>query len=455
MVTSGPVTIGFDDVSLDRAGRMSVSLWPGAADCPVFTYWFPLLCWLSPETMRPASLAALASERFVYPVELRYEAPEWCADASADEPLAALAPAVQRAVTERRALIVMSSAHEGLSHYKPGSLYSGLLLDRLAAFARWYGLSADQLWYVSGNLDAAAEVRDWCRDRNLAAAPFTLRVCEPFSAFVGACTRESMRRRRAPAVRTWSARRGPSRIGWQSSQVSWLPYEFPGLAEHPAAEPARFRYACLNRMLRAHRWQVLTRIWQEGLLSDGLVSFPRPSFEDMEDRGIDGSTATARQLVELLPLSVDGEQRFNDDSFFSDNSSYIRLHPRDILRECAMEIVTETQNTEHRFVSEKTFKALLGRGPAAVVGPRGVLAYLRSLGVQTWPDELDEAYDEIPEADGRLAAALDSAVACARRPGWASADSRAARAGNLRWLTEAHKPWDDLTRELAETLRQL
>jgi len=212
-------------------------------------------------------------------------------------------------------------------------------------------------------------------------APFTLRVCEPFSAFIGACTRESLLYGRAPAVRTWCARRGPSRIGWRASQVSWLRHEFTGLAGRPAAEPARFRYACLNRMLRAHRWQVLTRIWQEGLLSDGLVSFPRPSYEDMEDRGIDSSSAAARQLAEFLPLSVDREQRFDDGSFFSENSSYVGLHPRAVLQECAMEIVTETQHTDHLFVSEKTFKALLGRGPAVVVGPRGVLAYLHSLGV--------------------------------------------------------------------------
>jgi len=162
-------TLGFDHVSLDRDGRMSVSVWPGLANCPVWSYWFPLLCWLSPETMRPLPLAGLAGARFVYPVELRYEVYEWCADAAADELLAVLPPAVQQAVAERRALVVLSSAHEGLLHYAPGSPHSGLLLDRLAAFARCYGLSADQFWYVSGNLDVAAEVLAWCQDRNLHA----------------------------------------------------------------------------------------------------------------------------------------------------------------------------------------------------------------------------------------------------------------------------------------------
>jgi len=169
---------------------MSVSVWPGLANCPVWTYWLPLLCWLSPETMRPVPLDALAGARFVYPVELRYEVCEWCADAAADELLAVLSPAVEQAVAERRAVVVLSSAHEGLLHYAPGSPHSGLLLDRLAAFARYYRLSADQFWYVSGNFDVAAEVLAWCRDRDLPGAPFTLRVCEPFSAFIGACTRE-------------------------------------------------------------------------------------------------------------------------------------------------------------------------------------------------------------------------------------------------------------------------
>jgi hypothetical protein len=458
-VAPGPVSVGFDEVGSGPSGQLSVSLWQGNAGRPVWTYWFPLLCLLFPEVMRPAPVSDpdMRRRRYVYPVELRFEADEWSVEAASEELIAVLPPQVERAVAAGRALVLVSIAHEGRPLFPLGGHGHGRdhplsVLDRVAAFASWYGLSPDDLWFLTGNLDAQAEADAWREHRGLDRLPFTFRVCEPFSAFVGGCVRESLRHGRAPVADVTFARQGAHSIGWRGVRVGWTASPFPGLAGERATEPARFRYACLNRMFRPHRWQVLTRLWREGLLGEGLVSFPRPGPDELSELGIDGTGATERQLLGLLPLTADRPQRFDDASFFSENSAFVMLHPPVVLRECALEVVTETRHSGGLFVSEKAFKSLLGRGPAVIAGTRGTLDYLRSLGARTWPDYLDESYDQLADERKRLTAALDSAVELARHPRWATVDAHAARVHNLQWLTDARKPWDDLATELAEAL---
>jgi|SRR5712691_4045891 len=98
---------------------------------------------------------------------------------------------------------------------------------------------------------------------------------------------------------------------------------------------------------------------------------------------------------------------------------------------------------------------LVGRGPAVVVGTRGVLAYLHSLGVCTWSDQIAEQYDCRPDADQRLAAAMDSALEYISRTGTDDPGLAEVREANLRWLVSAPKPWDRLVGELCDTVRWL
>lgn len=451
-----PLSVGFDYVE-SAADRLVVRLWSGNASRPVWTYWFPLLCFLSPGTVQfvPVVGPNAARGRFVYPIELRYEADEWCEGAAPDDLIAVLPPSAERAIAARRALVVVSIAHEGRPLFDAASQSGGLLLDRLAAFARWYGLAAGQLWFLSGNLEADSDVRAWCRHRGIARAPVTLRVCEPFSAFTGGCARESLLRGRVPAVRVRYDRLGPHAIGWQGVELSWAARPFPGLVPDRAAGPATFRFACLNRSFRAHRWQVLERLWRDDLLVDGLVSFSKPTVADLREEGIDPGDKAVRALLARLPLKVDRAAHRDDRAYFADNIDFVSLHPGVVLRDCAMELVTETRQGGCQFVSEKTFKALLGRGPAVVIGTQGTLAYLRSIGARSWPEVVDEGYDEIGDPEARFVTAMDAAADLIRRPGWESTDTVSVRSHNVRWLTESRKPWDELTTELGEALRCL
>lgn len=456
-MSSGPLQVGFDEVhSVPDAGPLRVELGRQNRDRPVWTYWVPLLCALFPDSMRAAPVAVLASGRvpFVYPVELRFEADEWHANTPENELLAVLPPEVEQASAAGRVVVVLSIAHEGRPLFEQGGHSRPTLLDRVAAFGRWYALPRERLWFVSGNLDGDGEVGAWMRARNLARLPFTFRACEPFSAFVGGCAAQSLLCGRGPSAMAAFQRQGPHAIGWQGTTVERVPLPFPGASLVQSTTP-QFRYACLNRMFRRHRWEVLDRLWRADVLGRGLVSFPRPDPEMMRFEGVDATGPDASELLQMLPLTIDKPARFDDAGFFSDNSAFVGLHPSVVLRECAMELVTETRQEGCRFVSEKTFKALLGRGPAVVVGTSGVLAYLHSLGVRTWSDKIAEQYDCIPYADQRLAAAMDSALEYISRSGSDDPGLAEVREANLRWLVSAPKPWDRLVGELCDTVRWL
>ncbi|GIJ51913.1 hypothetical protein Val02_87990 [Virgisporangium aliadipatigenens] len=452
-VDAAPLVVGFDDVHDDPVRGLTVTLGPSNVDRPIWTYWFPMMCRLRPDLMRPVPIGTLdaATRPFVYPIEVRFEAEQWSRDAPPGEPVAVLSPAAERAVGTGRVIVVISIAHEGNSlALEPGS-DAPVLLDRVAAFARCYGLPPERLWFLTGSLDGVASVAAWRQARGLATVPFTVRSTEPFSAFTGACVRESLRHGRAPTAAVDFARRHPHLVGWRSTTVSWTARPFPGLGAAAPDEPARFRYACLNRMLRPHRWQVLRRLWTAGALDKGLVSFPLPDAEDLVDLGVDPAAPATRELLSRLPLEIDRTVFLDSARIFGDNAEFVGLHPDVVLRDCAMEIVTETLQ-DGRFVSEKVFKSLLGRGPAVVVGTVGTLDYLHSIGVRTWGDRVDESYDRIADPAARLDAAVDAALSYVDGDG---ADATAVRAENLRWLLDAPKPWDALTRELAQTLAGL
>jgi hypothetical protein len=448
-MTRRRLPVAFDDCHEDSGDRLHVTLASGSRDRPVWSYWFPLLCQLFPASMRPlpAAIAAAAGTPFVYPIELRFEADEWCAGAPADTLIAVLPPAVAGACAAGRVVVVFSIAHEG----RPLDTSRYGLLDRLDAFGQHYRLPAERLWFVTGNLDAGAEISAWFTARGRSTAPFTIRCCELFSAFFGGCTRESVTAGRAPRVEVSFERQDEHTIGWRTTTVRWTPAPFSGLRTAPVAAP-RWQYACLNRMFRQHRWDVLVGLHAAGVLDRGLVSFGRPTAAELRAAGVDPDAAAVRELLDLLPLTIDRDVRYDDQHFFADNAYFVAAHPTAVLRECAMELVTETRQDGPTFVSEKSFKALLGRGPAVVVGPRGALSYLRSIGVHTWPHAVDETYDGITNDGQRLAAAMDTALNAIGRERTDGHVTHSIREANTRWLVEAPKPWDALTRELHDAV---
>jgi len=450
----GPLPIAFDEAVVEAGGSgLAVGIAPANARRPVWTYWVPLLCMLSPERLEavPVAAAAASARPFVYPVELRSEVVEWCAQNGERESVVVLPPEVGRAARTGHAIVLVSLMHESRVLFAPAS-GAFTLFDALARIADEYDLAPAQLWFVHGDDGAAGQLAAWLKARRRAIAPFTARECEPFSAFVGACARECVERGRAPDARTIFDRRDNVTIGWRQTRVGWRPRH--RLLDAPP-EPGAARYACLNRAFRPHRWAVLQRLFREGLLEHGLVSFPRPTDYELAKVEPECRNGEVQALLDLLPLSIDRAFHRDDQRYFDENADAVGLLPP-VAAGSAVQLVNETLHAgESRFLSEKSFKGLLGWGPMVLVGNRAALARLRELGVETWPDLVDERYDEVPDPGERLDAAMTAfaeLVSDASRLEAAVTAAADRRRLNVRWLLEARKPWDTLLDDLQDAL---
>ena len=78
---------------------------------------------------------------------------------------------------------------------------------------------------------------------------------------------------------------------------------------------------------------------------------------------------------------------------------------------CAVEIVSEYMGSDKKvFLTEKIARSIVMGKPFIVLGDRGMLAELRSLGFATFSDFWDESYDEFPTIQPRIDRALEVAV---------------------------------------------
>ena len=59
------------------------------------------------------------------------------------------------------------------------------------------------------------------------------------------------------------------------------------------------------------------------------------------------------------------------------------------------------------FITEKTFKPIIANQVFIIIGPRGILKKLRSLGFKTFDKFFDESYDDLPDSI-RLFKAIDT-----------------------------------------------
>lgn len=79
----------------------------------------------------------------------------------------------------------------------------------------------------------------------------------------------------------------------------------------------------------------------------------------------------------------------------------------DLYNQCWFEIVPETLYKEGYFCTEKTVKPIATKTPFLVVSSKGYLAYLKSLGFETFNELIDESYDQHDSIEVRISLMLD------------------------------------------------
>ena len=159
-------------------------------------------------------------------------------------------------------------------------------------------------------------------------------------------------------------------------------------------------FLMFNRRYRPHRFHILLRLYEHGLLDDCHISFSEAQPDDSsawmdhavrrcQDDNINLNASQLEDLQSKLPLVLDTD-KFN--SFPMEQQPY---DTHQFYDESLIHIVSETNfDTNIIHITEKTMKPIMFKQPFVIVGAPNSLKHLRSMGYKTFGDIWDESYDE-------------------------------------------------------------
>lgn len=140
-------------------------------------------------------------------------------------------------------------------------------------------------------------------------------------------------------------------------------------------------YMCLNRKRHSHRIELVDRLKEEGLIKYGLVSLggdlenniPQLNL-NVDVKKVDGNKATDYRTGDIP----------NDISSIGDLTNW---------NNTLINVVTETTTHTHTFISEKTWKPIIGLRPFMIVGDSKIYSYLKEYGIDTFDDLFGTGYE--------------------------------------------------------------
>ena len=147
---------------------------------------------------------------------------------------------------------------------------------------------------------------------------------------------------------------------------------------------------------RVYRPLFVAKLYQQGLLGDGIVSYNAGDFSN--------NTFLSDKDRELLS-KFSGYYRLQTSSYIKDNASAEMEH--NLWTSAFWHIVSETcyyEKTNH--LTEKTFKPIASRQPFIILGTPGSLKYLKSYGFESFSTVIDESYDSITDPVERMDAVV-------------------------------------------------
>lgn len=140
----------------------------------------------------------------------------------------------------------------------------------------------------------------------------------------------------------------------------------------------KYTISCLNRMPHTHRKYNYIKLLQKNI-SNALLSFHNIDDADLQDQ--------------LLSESI--LEQYNKIKYSLPNSCINDLdimHPA--YKNTYCNIVTETVMHDEIFLSEKIWKPIASGQFFLVAGPKNIISYLKSIGVDVYDDIIDHSYDK-------------------------------------------------------------
>ena len=144
--------------------------------------------------------------------------------------------------------------------------------------------------------------------------------------------------------------------------------------------------SCLNANPHVHRWYIYRNLIRSNY-NNCILSFHKNKNYDLDYSGC------GKELNDLYYAEINdfAERAGNDLSISHD--AYVKAY---------INIVTETSVEDNLFVSEKTWKPIASGQFFIIAGPKGIVSYLRKLGVDVYDDIIDHSYDDIIDWRERL-----------------------------------------------------
>ena len=159
---------------------------------------------------------------------------------------------------------------------------------------------------------------------------------------------------------------------------------------------------------RHTRYMALYEFWRQGLLTPETVTGILADRRDLSYHITQYPESYNREfwwaLVERLGPADQTETSRNDQDGHTSNTGWgmdSRIYDKSRISYICETVdvmdgggMTDFRGTNHKFVTEKTYRSIINGTAFVVQGAAGALAYLRSLGFETWSSFIDESYND-------------------------------------------------------------
>jgi hypothetical protein len=167
-------------------------------------------------------------------------------------------------------------------------------------------------------------------------------------------------------------------------------------------------YNNLVNPFRAHRIDLLCRLYDKNLITQGLMSYKVPDKPGEIDRSVLRNpwyTAESIDIFKKQRDKLDTALMIDTDNVEGFLSATIDLAN---CRDSFVQVVTETEYFKDKLhLTEKIFKPIVAGQPFLLLAGVGNLAYLRRYGFKTFGDYWDESYDLETDPGRRVAAVVN------------------------------------------------
>lgn len=180
--------------------------------------------------------------------------------------------------------------------------------------------------------------------------------------------------------------------------------KLPNYEHHISYKKSNFAgispFNILQKRPRGHRLWFYKYLYDANLINGNIVSMNKFNWSETYTEGRTMDQAECENINRTLPLMpFENPENYTLDNFSSHDGGQYIIKINDVtMLKSWMSIISEASCSDHEhncFISEKTFKPIACQHPFIILGSKGVLKNLQSLGYKTFSPYINESYDDL------------------------------------------------------------